>query len=97
MACEINISELRFIVNALLDHIEIDLNTKIVSIDSLDYWDVSNDERVLFKQPNGYVVGNLKDDLEFLYPLITGAANPVSLMLDHVAPLLRYIGQKVGS
>ena len=80
MAIEINISELRLVVNRILDHIEHDLGHVSVKLDQDDYWDVADGERYdLTKSPQGYVVGQLHDDWEFLSSILRNKDQAVAL------------------
>jgi len=94
---EINISKLRSITNAILLHIENDLGISNVSLDEDYYWIVPPEELYEFKTaPVNLNVGSLCDDLEFVLPVDGDEKMAVSLMLLHVAPLLRYLATKVG-
>lgn len=93
----IEIAELRSIVNAILDHISNDLNIKTVDIDQDFYWNV--DSGSLYeasKKPPETDLGSLHDDLEFAREILGDKDQAVALMLVHVAPLLRYVGEKIG-
>ena len=62
----IEISELRLVVNRILDHIENDLGQAQVTLDQDDYWDVANAERYDFtKVPENFEHGQLRDDWSF--------------------------------
>lgn len=93
----IEIAELKKIVNMILDRIENDLEIKEVELTEDYYWDVA--EKVLYIREDSAAeiyVGSLCEDLEFLRPLLLDKDRAVSLMLIHVAPLLRYLALKVG-
>lgn len=97
MVVEINIAELRLVVNRILDHIEHDLGQAHVKLDEDNYWDVSNEERYDFtKTPNSFEHGQLHDDWEFLSSILNDKDQAVTLMLIHVAPLLRRIAEQIG-
>jgi hypothetical protein len=97
----VNIGELRRIVSDLLDHVEA-INGPDLRLDQDYYWDVDSDPLydMTKEMPKADRVGSLGDSWEFLLNLrkqegdIKGAGP--SLMLIHAAPLLRYIGEKVG-
>ena len=99
MAKVLNVEVLKTAVNAILDHILDDLSIREINIDDATdfYWDVLSD--ALFKvkedQPT-LAVGRLSDDWEFLEPVVSHRERAVSLMLIHAAPLLRYVGEKIG-
>jgi hypothetical protein len=93
----INIGQLRVIIDSILAHIENDLQIKEVELSEDYYWNIADD--VLYMGENEekeITVGSLSDDLEFLMPLIHDKDRAFSLMLIHVAPILRYLALKVG-
>lgn len=96
----VNISELRRIVNDLLEHVE-SVNGPELRLDQDYYWDL--DSQVMYdvtKQvSNVDLVGSLGDSWEFLLNMRDEGIKQggPSLMLMHAGPLLRYIGEKVGS
>jgi hypothetical protein len=97
MDVEIKIADLRLVIGRILDHIEHDLGHATLVLDQDDYWDVADDERYDFtKSPTGLGHGQLRDDWEFLSSIIEDKDQAVSLMLIHIAPLLRRIGEQVG-
>jgi hypothetical protein len=93
---EIQLSELRLVLNRILDHIEHDLGKARVRLDQDDYWDVADEERYDFtKSPQNFEHGQLGDDWEFLSAILKDKDQAVALMLMHAAPLLRCIGEQV--
>ncbi|HEY9132095.1 MAG TPA: hypothetical protein VIM98_10090 [Dyella sp.] len=96
----VNISDLRRIVNDLLEHAET-VNGPELRLDQDYYWSLDSD--VLYdmtRQPPGADrVGSLGDSWEFLRNMKEQdiRTEGPSLMLVHAAPLLHYIGEKVGS
>jgi hypothetical protein len=94
----INIPELRRIVNELLLHAE-RLAGQSVAIDSDFYWDLPSPEMwdVSKDIPKVDQVGSLGDDLGFLRSMSEIEEHGPSLNLIHAAPLLRYLGEKVGA
>ena len=93
---EIEISQLRLVLNRILDHIEHGLGKDRVVLDQDDYWDVANEERYDFgKSPRKFEHGQLGDDWEFLSAILKDKDQAVTLMLMHAAPLLRRIGEQV--
>ena len=92
----IQIADLRDIVNSILTHIETELEVQEVELTEDYYWDVSERSLYISKNLNAEnYVGSLYDDLEFLIPLMQDKGRAVSLMLIHVAPLLRYLAHNV--
>ena len=96
MNLAINIADLRKIINLIFDHMEHDLCVTSVPIDEDYYWDIPSKElyNVQGDQP-APGIGQLYDDWDFL-SRIKDREQAVSLMLTHVAPLLRYVGEKIG-
>ena len=93
----INLEELRDVVNAIFDHLTKDLGLSNVELSENFYQEVP--ASCLYEAGQEFVVpdvGSLFDDLEFLAPLVKDRSQAVSLMFMHVAPLLRFIAQKVG-
>jgi hypothetical protein len=91
------VGELKAVVNLILDHIVHDLKVESIPIEENLYWDM--DIKYLYDVQNKAPeldIGSLVDDWDFLTKLGTDRRDAVSLMLIHVAPLLRYIGEKVG-
>lgn len=98
MACvEIKVSDLRLVIDRILDHIERDLGRSTVTLRQDSYWDVADEERYDFtKTPKSFEHGQLHDDWQFLASILKDKDQAVSLMLIHVAPLLRCLGEEVG-
>ena len=97
MGDKIALSELRSSINAIFDHIENDLKIREIELEKNFYWEV--DSESLFdtrSKPLLDSVGSLHDDWEFLSSVAIEKDQAVALMLTHAAPLLRYIGEKVG-
>ena len=99
MAREFSIRELRRAVDAILDHVTDDLGIETFAIDdNADfYWEVPSDElhNVTAPQPQ-LDIGRLADDWEFIEVMLQSKGGAVALMLIHVAPLLRSLGERVG-
>lgn len=95
----VNISELRRIVNDLLDHAE-SVNGPELRLDQDYYWDLESEVMydVTTRVSGVHLVGSLGDSWEFLLNMRNDdiKQDGPSLMLIHAAPLLRYIGEKVG-
>lgn len=49
------------------------------------------------KAPRGLDVGKLSDDFDFVNVIQPGEGGDAAYNLVHIAPLLRYIGEKVKS
>jgi hypothetical protein len=95
----VDIQKLKKIINTILDRMTDELKVNEVLIDEMQdlYWDVPTDSifKVKEKQPD-LDIGKLSEDWEFLQGILEDRDRAVSLMLIHVAPLLRWIGEKVG-
>jgi len=90
----VEIDELKKHIITLLDHVKA-VHGGSVSLDEDYYWNI--DEESLYKVTEDpetlSMIGSLYEDWEFLRE--TNEDDP-ALMLLKVAPLLRYIGNKVG-
>lgn len=96
MPDKIEIEALRLVVNAIFDHIA-DLKISHVDLDQNFYWEVPREDLFVTNvKPEMECLGSLHDDLEFLAPVIEDKDQAVSLLLVHVAPLLRFVGEKIG-
>lgn len=93
---EIRIEQLREIANKLLNHIENDLGIEKVVLDKNFYWDMDSKQLYDVETTPALNMGSLYDDWEFVSSLLEKDAAPVSLSLAELAPLLRYIGEKIG-
>ena len=96
---EIRISDVRKIVNSLLDHIEVARGITSVALVRSFYWQIAEPRRFdMSRDPDGadLVVGSLEDDWQFVSGLLAEDALPVSLQLTELAPILDFIGRTVG-
>lgn len=97
----IDIRVLRRAVVAILDHILDDLNLERIPIDPAEdvYWLGSpSDEqepRLSSSSMSARECGRLSDDVDFVSLIDRGDTNDASYTLVHVAPLLRYVGEKI--
>jgi hypothetical protein len=99
MECnEIDLERLRKAVNDIINHLVEDLGMKAVQIEDREdfYWTYSAPEAYdSTRKPLEPEVGRLSDDLGSTHLIQRGANGDVSFNLVHVAPLLKYIGEKV--
>ena len=99
MENEIDLRALKQVTNAILDHVINDLKIKKLAIkeDRDFYWEVPSDQLYAVKKEQPQLdMGRLLDDWEFLAPRRNDKEQAVALMLIHLAPLLRYLGEEVG-
>jgi hypothetical protein len=95
---EIDLKALREAVNAILDHLIGDLGFDKITIEQSDdhYWHCPATEiHDMSKTPIGLDIGSLGDEVDFVNLIKRGQSGDVSYNLVHVAPLLRYIGEKI--
>jgi len=94
----VNISELRRIVDGLLEHVE-KVHGPEFRLEDDYYWDLNSGDMYDMEKEISKVdeVGSLGDSWEFLFNMRDENIKEQgpALMLAHVAPLLRYIGEKV--
>jgi hypothetical protein len=97
---EINLKQLKAVVNAVLDHLIEDLKIETVPIEENKdfYWHCeAPGVYEMSKDPAGLSVGRLTDDVYFIRLVRRGETADASINLVHVAPLLRYIADTVGA
>jgi hypothetical protein len=95
---EIDVKRLKIAVNAVLDHLIEDLSLEKLAIEERDdfYWSCPPRERHdASKKPSEWWTGRLSDDVHFVELIQRGQSADISYNLVHVAPLLRYIAEKV--
>ena len=99
MANEINLQMLKQITNTILDHVIDDLKMDVVSLDDAQdfYWNVPESQLYAVKLDQPQLdIGRLSDDWDFLSEIKGDKEQAAAIMLVHLAPILRYIGEKVG-
>ncbi len=95
---EIDVKGLRTAIKAVLDHLVEDLGLEKIEIDQSSdfYWDCPAPEMYnVSRQPAELDVGRLSDDVDFVRSIKRGQSFDASYNLVHIAPLLRYIAEKV--
>jgi hypothetical protein len=100
MAFEIDLLELKRVVDRLLDHAVRDLHIARVEIKEDHYWHVDGDAlydmtKTPAEENDGLDIGSLSEDWEFASALLRDENEPIAPLLAKVVPLLRYIGERV--
>jgi len=98
MSHQIDLRVIKSSINAVLDHLIEDLQQPTVEIDAKEdlYWHISAAElSEVSKPPHNLDIGSLKDDFDFVKLIRRGQAGDIAYNLVHIAPLLRYIGERV--
>jgi hypothetical protein len=99
MACaEIDLTTIKAVVNAVLDHMVEDLQMEKIQLDDQEdfYWSCPDSELYdMSKKPVGMDIGRLSDDVDFVNLIQRGQGGDVSYNLVHIAPLLRYLAEKI--
>ncbi len=97
-SAEIDVRTLKGAVNAVLDHLVEDLGVERVQIDDTEdyYFECGAEDRHSMTQPPATDVGRLSDDVGFIKPIRREDSGAASYNLPHIAPLLRFIGEKIG-
>lgn len=93
---EIELRQLRDVINKLFDHIIATRGVSKVELGPNFYWNVPEDD--LYKVENKPLeldIGSLEDDWEFVSALLK-TDEPVAYQFTEVAPLLRRIGEVLG-
>ena len=95
---EIDLNRLKIAVNVVLDHLIEDLSLRKVAIEEAEdfYWSCPPRERHdTSKKPSEWWTGRLSDDVHFVERIQHGQNADIAYNLVHVAPLLRYIAEKI--
>jgi hypothetical protein len=98
VSAEIDVRALKNAVNAVLDHLIVDFGIEKVAIEGQEdfYWSCPPAEKYdTSKKPSEWWTGRLSDDMDFTKLIQRGQSGDISYTLVHVAPLLRYIAEKV--
>lgn len=92
----VSLRDLEKVIRLILKNSQRELMSDGVKLEHDFYYHVALDEafKISSKEPE-VVVGQLYDDWDFLEKILEDEELGVSLMLDHVAPLLRYIAFKI--
>ena len=94
---EINLVDLKKVINHLLDHI---IETREITSFELKnnfYWNIpSPDVYNVDIKPKELDIGSIHDEWEFLSDLLDNENQPVAYQLTELAPILRYIGDRLG-
>ena len=95
---QINIADLRKIINKILDFIEKDLGKNTVDLKHNFYWSIADDALYLMeREPAELDCGSLADDREFVLGALKRSSQPLPMDFIHVAPLLHAIAHAVPS
>ena len=95
---EIDVKHLKTVVDAVLDHLIEDLGILKVEVEEMEdfYWSCPPSERYdTTKKPSEWWTGRLSDDVGFAKLMRRGQSGDISYNLVHLAPLLRFIGEKI--
>ncbi len=95
---EIDLVNIKLAVDTVLNHVLEDLEIRKVSIDPKEdfYWECPAPQVYDSSMaPQQVDSGRLTDDVQFIEMIRRGQGADVSYNLVHLAPLLRYIGEKV--
>ncbi len=94
-SAKIDLRVVKRVVNDLLDHLIEDMRVDEVPIEESQdlYWDcVASDLYDISKEPTTPTIGRLSDDFDLIKGVGRG---DIAYNLVHVAPLLRYLAEKV--
>jgi len=96
---KVNIEQFRWVINAILDGVERG-GVDSIEIDTPFYWTVAEDDLRNTELETKLVrlnIGSLADDWELLSKNIGDENAYVPYQLTEVAPLLKYIGEKLAA
>lgn len=88
----VSISDIRTIVNRLLDRIEAD-GARSVALGETFYWDVPEEGRYdMDARPTEFDIRSLHDDWDCIRFALEEGEQPIVDQLIELAPILRYLG-----
>lgn len=93
---QIDLAELKQIIDRLFNHIMETREVKSFAFEKEYYWNIPSRDVYEFEEPKELDIGNLSDDWEFLSKLLRPENQPVAYQFTQLAPLLRYLGERLG-
>jgi len=99
MSSEIDLQDLKKVIDLIISRLIEKHNIKQISLSEKQdfYWEVPTDKLYKIDEDQPQLdIGRLSDDWDLLQSILENPEHAVSLELIHVAPLLRWIGEKVG-
>lgn len=92
MANSIEIDQLLRTVQSILTGMIDSGTTRLELGDANFYWAVADDHKYdVSIEPPKVDIGSLRDDIDFILPLLSDESQAFPLMLVHIAPLLEFI------
>jgi hypothetical protein len=93
---KIEIAVLRKACERIFEFIENDLKISSIDLEEDLYWSLPEEVRHdMNKVPTASHAGNLFDDYDFVAPLIKDRDQAVSMMFEHIAPLLTALANRL--
>ena len=93
---EIDVEQLRTVINRLLDHVVKVRGVRRVDLGGDFYWDIDQSEAYdPTQKPTEIDLGSFPDDWDFLENVREGK-DIVAVQLTQVAPILRRLGEQLG-
>jgi hypothetical protein len=94
----IDIIKLKQIIDIIFDHITKTRGVTQCELKESLYWYFSEEEIYnMYNNPKELLLGDLYDDLEFLSLVLDPENQPLAYQLTQLAPILRYLGEKLDS
>lgn len=94
---EINIHELKSVVNSILDHIIVKRGIVEVKLEHNYFWDIPGELVYSVNSSPPLDIGSLEDNWGFLSLVLGGKSQPIAYQLTELAPILRAIGEKLAN
>jgi hypothetical protein len=92
---EINKSDLRNILLALIDKLDI-LDNKSFLLDKDMYWNILDEELYnVYQEPKEMTIGSITEDQDFLQKILLGERDVIGYDFVKVSHILRSIGDKM--
>ncbi len=93
---QIDLAELKQVIDRLFNHIMETRGVKSFEFEKENYWNIPSRDVYESEDPKELDIGSLSDDWEFLSKLLQPENQPVAYQLTQLAPLLRYLGERLG-
>lgn len=92
---DINISDLRKLINILSDELEKLEGKNVVVLEDDLYWNILDEELYNpYHEPAQLTMGNLSEDWELLQKVVSGERGMIDYDLYKLTSILRFLGKK---
>ena len=94
---QLDLVQVKQIFNRLFDHMIETRGVRYCELNEDYYWHVSSPERYNVAETPELDIGSLYDDWDFVSGILDSDDSPVAYQLTELAPIIRYIGEEIGT